>query len=352
MNDGDLRQALEQAGWQDLALPNLHSAYELSEQRIGAARAQLREDLSDGGPDLDVVAFGSLARREMTTASDLDWLVVVHSVDKEPGTVARALDAADGLRSILGGEGGLIAPPGSSGVFGQMVSAVDLVEVIGLQDDTNHSHTRRILLIEESVSLLNEALHAHLLTSIFRRYLEAHPPAKTGVPRFLLNDLVRYWHTVAIDYQAKSPAHSMYSLRYLKLIVSRKFTFAASLLPLLVLALEEENLSGEEFSDRLFTTYSSPPTVRFIRAGKAIADRDPSLEPIFRDVLTVVEDFNTLLGQQAWREEIAAGAVLSNPKDQPTFAAASELGVRLQSRLQSIFFAEPILGLTKKYLVF
>ncbi|WP_435748740.1 nucleotidyltransferase domain-containing protein [Microbacterium sp. PMB16] len=348
----ELQNALARVGWSDLSLPSLDAAFAHSESCIETARAHLAKQLDDADPAIDVVAFGSLARREMTPASDLDWLVVVHALPERRSSVQDAVTAADSLRMVIGDGAVEVRAPGSSGVFGQMVSAVELVEVIGLQADTNHSHTRRILLIEESVSLRDEELHRKLLTTAFQRYLDAHPPATTGVPRFLLNDLLRYWRTVTVDYQAKSPAESMYSLRYLKLIVSRKLTFAASLLPLLTLALEEPELPGDAFAERLCETYSKPALVRWVDAAAVIVARNDAIADHVKDVLRIAEEFNGLVGDSDWRLRVAEASRQPDAKDQPEFSQARDLGRRLQDNLEAIFFAEPLLPLTRGMLVF
>jgi hypothetical protein len=54
-----------------------------------------------------------------------------------------------------------------------------------------------MLLILESVPVCNETVHSRARRALLEGYLQAnvkdHRP-----PRFLLNDLVRYWRTIAI----------------------------------------------------------------------------------------------------------------------------------------------------------
>jgi hypothetical protein len=128
-----------------------------------------------------------------------------------------------------------IRPPGSTGIFGTVVSGAELVEQIGLEFDTNASLTRRILLMEEGVSVLAPRLHRKFVEVILGRYLYDDHSDTSGSPRFLLNDVTRYWRTIAVDYQAKvwrDLSIDGWGLRYLKLRISRKLTFVSALVAL------------------------------------------------------------------------------------------------------------------------
>lgn len=345
---------LGRLGWDASRFRNLSASFSRSEERIAAARAGLDSSAADQ-PGIDVVAFGSLARREMTNESDLDWLVVVYEFDDQPGASKRALARADGLRTILAQDGQEVRKPGSTSLFGQMISAVDLVEVIGLQSDTNHSHTRRTLLLEESVSLHDPALHEKLLRAILTRYVEAKSLTNSRLPRFLLNDLARYWRTLTIDYQAKVGDTAPYSLRYFKLIISRKFTYISSILPLFVEQLRFEESGGDEMVDLvglLVDSYTAPPVLRFIDAAEYLIKRDASLEVPLRQILATVDSFNANLGDGDWRTQIEEESAMENARERPAISSARALGRGLQDAIDNVFFKQPLVDLTHRYLVF
>jgi hypothetical protein len=84
--------------------------------------------------------MGSWGRRELTSGSDDDFMVLVRGrrrpiVNPMIHSVKKVLDRA----------------PGKQGVFGRAVFSRKLVNEIGLDEDDNRNLTRRMLFILESV---------------------------------------------------------------------------------------------------------------------------------------------------------------------------------------------------------
>lgn len=187
--------------------------------------------------DSSLVLFGSFARYEMVADSDCDWTLLINGVvnNRHPddaGLIHRAIKkAAD--------EGKGLAAPSPRGAFGNLCFSHDLVHKIGGGADSNENLTRRILMLLESravsLSPADSAVEVWqaVVRNILERYFEedVHFSQNKKVPRFLLNDLTRYWRTICVDYAAKhrEEAGAKWAVRNAKLRLSRKLLYAEGL---------------------------------------------------------------------------------------------------------------------------
>ena len=335
----DLEGALTTLGI-SAKVPTLRAAAELSQQILGDSREFLQLEMPAADSPLDVVAVGSIARGEASNASDFDYLVIAHGLPEKAAETKRMLEAVERLRK----EKLRLKRPGSTGMFGKVIPAAELTERIGLQEDTNLSHSRRMLLLEESVSLYQPAKHQKLIALILDRYLSDYDTPKRGVPRFLLNDVIRYWRTIAVDYQAKrwEQVEPDWGLRYLKLIISRKLTFAGTLASLFLC----ESASREYFCDQ----FEKPPLARLAQLHEHL---ESGLLPSLRCTFEIAEEFAARLQDEEFRKEAQAVGERRDIDPESRFGQMRDRARILQSELERIFFDSARLGdQSRKYLSF
>lgn len=230
----------------------MYTARQSEDKRAALAGDQL-------SPDMSIVVFGSWARDELTDGSDHDWAVLVNrSFEPYDPEVVRAMAIA---QASLGKEG---KAPGAQDVFGVPFDIDSLVEDIGLDADSNRNLTRRMLLLLESREL-SGAVHAACWSRVLERYLQ-FGIKHNRPPRFLLNDLVRYWRTICVDFEGKHKDSGgddpKWVTRNAKLRTSRKLLLAGGLLPILLCHFRQ----ADEMQGFLTTWLTAPPTDRLAAA--------------------------------------------------------------------------------------
>jgi hypothetical protein len=277
--------------------------------------------------------------------------------------------AAD-VRSAL--EQWKFVEPGGTGTFGSLTSSHDLVHHIGGLDDSNRNVTRRLLLLLESRAIVNDQVRLRVLRAVLDRYIVCGRGVRETqdstfrVPRFLLNDVVRYWRTMCVDYAAKKweQSNKKWALRNAKLRVSRKVIFAKGLLlcfdcelfpeaePWRSLSpaagtegtlLEERLLAGTEWVAKL-TPLDALSRVLVAQDNVGLAER----------VLSRYNAFLEFMDDESNREHLETLTFDDAAKDGRFTRVRHKIGREFGESLEELFFRGPeqLVALTQKYGVF
>jgi len=344
---GALEQLAQRTG---VPFPNLTAARARTQQRLFQLQTRLSEGpsaslLDEEGPGRQaVVLFGSWGRAELTAASDDDWAIVVDGAEPpehERGQLIMWVgDAVGGGR----------AAPGRQGTFGDVVSAATLARNIGLEDDTNTNLTRRMLLLLESVPATGRDVWARALRGVLDAYL--HPSTDSGdyqPPRFLLNDLVRYWRTIAVDFEGKhradEHADEKWVLRNAKLRLSRKLLFAGGLIPVLLC----RERPAREMTVFLERQLAAPPTDRI--ASAFLAARGPGVLDVGARTLGAYDRWVGMLADPDKREELSH-LTREDRAASATWREVRELGEHFEDGLLALLFQTEIAPISQRYLIF
>jgi len=337
VNPAPLEQLQQQTG---TSFATLLAARERTARRIEQRRALL----GDLAVDLDaaVVLMGSWGRHELTGGSDDDYMVLVRGVRRGPEQPAPRPAVADVAERFARDPAGFGAP-GRGGVFADVVWSADLLRV-GLDDDTNTNLTRRMLLVLESAAACHPRVLAGVRRDVIHDYLlDALKDRRP--PRFLLNDLVRYWRTIGVDFVAKDRSRGGrgWGLRNAKLRTSRKLLFASGLLP--VLRCHEQ--PAERIAAFLEQQFALPPTDRvadaFLHCGEPARGAE---------VLAAYDAFLALLDDDAARAELRAIDSRRAADASVRFREVARLGATIEAGLLALLFGPELGPVTRRYVVF
>jgi predicted nucleotidyltransferase len=308
--------------------------------------------------DTSVVVFGSLARDEYTSGSDADWTLLIDGQAN-----ADHLKVTQKIKASIKD---LFKAPNATGAFGGMTFSHQLIHNIGGAEDTNANTTQRILMLLESRSIRGpgDAAYGRVVRGILNRYLEQQvsnlnrEKIRYKVPRFLLNDVVRFWRTMAVDFAGKQWARGGegWGLRNAKLRLSRKLIYVAGLLTCFSCVLDEDlNASVHSESDKALELVTHlrkavKNTPLGVLANALL--RYDSHGDVSRLIFNAYNGFLGILNDPAKRDHLES-LLAENSERDPVFAEVRRISDVFENGLDKLFFEnQNISPLTRKYGVF
>jgi hypothetical protein len=258
-----------------------------------------------------------------------------------------------------------LTEPNPLGTFGKMAFSHSIIHQIGGGADTNENTTQRVLLLLESKAIGNDEAYKRVTSNVLNRYLDDDISFLTSggneykVPRFLLNDIVRYWRTMCVDYASKHRERQGqgWALRNAKLRLSRKLIFVSGLLACFSCRLQRIRGEGLLFDQpetlrpllsHLMGYVSRTPLE--ILAGGLKEYGKPTTAV---SVIDAYEAFLALVDDGEKRDNLKKLASMHARSD-PTFNEVRKVSQEFQNGLTSFFFDEhdELAKLTREYGVF
>jgi nucleotidyltransferase-like protein len=220
---------------------------------------------------LCIYATGSYGRLEASEHSDID-LFFIHRGEKEKDAIPQIKKTLLDARLIeLTGDLGF--PEFSNdGEFLTIHYLSDICNALGSREDDYHNYfTARMLLLLESRPLYNKEIYNVIVREIIRSYYrDFHDHETTFRPIFLINDILRFWKTLCLNYEnkrnnptededKKNKAH----LRNFKLKFSRLLTCFSAIL---LIARNYEIITPKKLSEFIYLS----PLERMEQVAKEI----------------------------------------------------------------------------------
>ena len=224
-----------------------------SKKKVKYLKEKLDSSLSDD--NILVVTSGSFAREEANEFSDLDFFIVVDgkSTDFHSDPIKKK------VRSII--KDSDIKMPSSKGAFAEVIDKESMLKNIGGFADKTENLTRRMLFLLECKPLYNEPMYNSLLDSLLCNYVKDEI-TEHQLCRFLLNDLIRYYRTICVDFEFKtSESGKSWGDRNIKLMFSRKLIYFSG-----ILSIAQTVQQTAETKRQLLRAYFTKTPIERIRA--------------------------------------------------------------------------------------
>ena len=312
-----------------------------SEHRLDEVRAAFKNCECIQNRRVAVFCGGSLARLEIGAKSDLDLFVTADTADKPTVDLRSRLFEIELLSQLMKISESQGFPPFSSdGEYLKIYFMEALKSRTGSRyDDSENLFTVRILLMLESRWIANEDIYNQHLNEILEHYFRDWKETKPFKPLFLLNDLLRYWRTMCLNYEERrNDTNRPFRKKNVNLKFSRMLTVFCTVLPLITAS--RATTTRDETIRMLREICSKTPLQRLAQGLDQLESRE--LADRWKEILDIYGEF------LSWKEERNVEDFLSgNEKKTKIDGYAKALSIFLHEALTH----EKISGEFRRYLI-
>ncbi len=276
-----------------------HAQLESRRRKADDRLAEVRDRLKDGedvfrDKQVTIYVAGSLARGDIGRLSDLDLFLITTKQDSD----RKWLDDLEMLAYVLKTNSCLGYDRFSNdGKYLKVYSLDKCLKVLGApEDDIENLFTARMLLLLESRWVYNQGLYEGVVDQILKHYFRDSQSKDAFRPLFLLNDLLRYWRTLCLNYElTRDNPNRPWRKKNINLKFSRMLTVFGTVLPLITKQICDIDTAHE------FVKLS--PHSRFAQGLDFLSN--PDLNKHYNDFLNNYEGFLSLKDEMNDSHEIS-----------------------------------------------
>ncbi len=201
-----------------------------TDRRLQELTSELAAEMDRFDGSLSIFLAGSIGRSELGEKSDIDPFLLAGTKIKE-----------EELREIKLVLNGLVNKHGFPDVtedYFKIYQIDDLLLNTGLSDDDHkNTFTVRMLMLLESMPIYNKDIYLEYRQRIVENYFrDSRGRLSEFKPIFLLNDFLRYWRTLCLNYEKlRNDPDRPWRKKNINLKFARRFTVFSSILPMIAI---------------------------------------------------------------------------------------------------------------------
>ena len=174
-----------------------------STERLGSIRDRIeRIEELEALPSLCIYVTGSYGRLEASESSDLD-IFFIHQGSSASDSIPRIHKTLLDAKLIQLARDLEFPEFSNDGEYLQVHYIEDILDELGgRKDDFKNHFTARLLLLLESQPLYNGNIYDSVMQRLIDSYYRDYHSHETSFrPVFLINDIIRFWRTICLNYE-------------------------------------------------------------------------------------------------------------------------------------------------------
>lgn len=246
--------------------PELDDAWDFTAERLESVAAALAAAIPQHEPPrIALFIAGSYGRFEAGPPSDADLIIVYEKAAKPPKR-QQVVETAQGIFRDLG-----IPAPNPTGVFIKQYPLATLINRAGSHDEDVRAFSQRMLLMMEARCIYGQEFGRKVMDRLVDWYFQYHEASPQKEAALLMNDAIRYFRTIAVNYQFTfGEENGKWPIRNLKLRHSR----VAMYMGLMLLALHASSREhAENKASYIRSEMQFPPLARIHRVCSSLGER-------------------------------------------------------------------------------
>lgn len=287
-------------------------------------------------PKLAIYATGSYGRCEADHSSDLDLFFVDVAADNEPpiGNIQTILLLAGAIRTARALE---FREFSKDGLYLQVHKLPAFKQFLGTSNDDHlNLFTARMLLLLESECIFGKDAYDKAVEFVLGLYWRDDKGSDPFLPLFLINDVIRYWKTLCLSYEASRTSGTTEKVEVRRSLIKLRCSRLWMCFNFLALLIARTGKSGLALSSAS-EVVGLRPVERILKVAEGLPEFEPTITRVLDGYAWFLEfdlyDTSPKLreyldSEEGWKDARAKSREFGNAVGELVFSLADRAGLK------------------------